>query len=88
MKKGKNDIDILNQIEEMLKPMYDVLIEVQKSGKVHLLKDGKKFGYIENKNIYFLGAYGDFAKLSEDILSDKDEVLRLATKSYWLASGK
>lgn len=67
----------------ILAPMGEVSI---KDGNFY--KNDKKFGLLRDNEVYLLIESGEFAQVDDYIVEKRDEFLQLATKSYWLASGK
>lgn len=76
---------VKNKILEQLSPMYNVVLEKGKNGKVFILKDAVKFGLIKDKNLYFINQSGDFVQMDSDMINDSDSLLLEATKSFWYA---
>ncbi|MDP5020521.1 MAG: hypothetical protein NWP91_02165 [Rickettsiaceae bacterium] len=74
-----------DRVLETLQPMYNVILNVEKNGRILVLKDDIKFAFIEDKNIFFIDQRGQFEKAAHDLLDNADDFLREATKAFWYA---
>ncbi len=74
-----------NKILEQLSPMYNVVLEKGKNGKIFIQKEAVKFGFIQDKDLYFVNHLGDFVQMDRDMINNSDSLLLEATKSFWHA---
>jgi len=58
------------------------------SDELQLYKDDIMFGNIANNELKFINKDGGFSIISEDVMTNKDDLLFAATRAYWIASGK
>jgi hypothetical protein len=72
------------KILERLSPMYNVTMELAKDGRVFIVKDDVKFGFIKDRNLYLMNEFGDFVQVVDD-MNNPDQLLIEATKSFWHA---
>jgi hypothetical protein len=74
-----------NKILEQLSPMYNVILEQDKNGRTFIVKEGLKFGFIKDKNLYLINDSGEFVQQEKDRIASPDGLLFEATKSFWSA---
>lgn len=73
------------QILEILSPMYNVILDVDRNGIVAVIKDDIKFAIIKDEAICLINQQGEFKKVAHDIVANTDHLLQEATKAFWCA---
>lgn len=78
-----------DRILEVLVPMSEVTIEVEEKGVFALVKEGIKFGIInQNHEVFFVDKMGYFSQIEPQVAMNADAFLYEATKSYWRVTKK
>jgi hypothetical protein len=83
----KKEIDFVEYVMEILKPMHNITIVTNKDNAQNIFKDGLKFGTIKDGSLYFIDNK-TLQKLDKTLLNEPDKILHVATKSFWEVSGK
>ncbi len=83
-----HDIQLLHMTfeEKAIKKLEEVMsISLVEN---YFLKNQIKFGFVKDEDIYLVSDSNNMQKISKEILRDTDAFLMMATKAYWIASGK
>lgn len=85
---SNTELNFTSVILESLSAMHEVSAEKKSENLTELFKDGFKFGEVVNNQLRLLNKNGNYTLVEDETLSNKDQLLRDATYSYWVATGQ
>jgi len=80
--------DFVKSILDKLSAMEKIIVEAEETDTLILIKDGIDFGRIKNNRLYLFNEYSTLYKIDDGMITKQDELLQVATRSHWIASGK